>query len=202
MNKPQAGPYHWALLAVLFLAGLFWSGVVNAQMQTTNQARIVSGTYRVMFCRHACNLADSSTAIATGYIVLSRTPITLAKLPKKRREYFGELYRAIALRAEPNACFVLMKRHPGNSAATALPVGFTSWKDHQHTINLDLFRAPDSGYTLYLTISDDTLLRGVGQFWSGNGPEAQLPPDSVAGRRIGAAKPSLCIDAARRETFK
>jgi hypothetical protein len=89
----------WVPLAVLLAASSLWSESVWAQMQAVKQIHTSAGTYQLVFCRHACTLADSNTAIAVGYLVLSSTPIKLTKLPKKEREYFGKLYNSIGRRA-------------------------------------------------------------------------------------------------------
>jgi hypothetical protein len=156
----------------------------------------------VIFCQHMCSLVDSATAIATGYLILSDTPIDLTNLPESQRKRLRWLYQAISTQKSPNACFVLHARHPENSVAASLPVGFTTWDDARHdTVNLDLFRAPDSGYSVYLMMHNDSI-HGTGQFWSGNKPLTQLPPDSVSGIRIGNASPALCMQAAAHASVR
>jgi hypothetical protein len=195
MNKVELRLHHWAFLAALLLAVGVWSESAYAQVRNVKPIHTSSGTYRLVFCKNACTMADSNTAIAVGYLVLSSTSIKLIKLPKKEREYFSRLYKSVGRGLEPNACFVLKERHPGVSASAAQPVGFTSWTGTQQSIEVPFFRAPDSGYTLYLKLNDNTI-QGVGQFWSGNEGTVQLLPDSVVGQRVGAANPERCVNAA------
>lgn len=201
MSNSIAQPRRWVHLLALSAGLMLYTTLASAQAKTVNRARALPGTYQVVFCRHMCTMADSDTAIATGYIVLSEAPIKLTELPTKQRAYFSGLYKSVALHPTPNACFMMTKPASGSAAAAALPVGFTSWEIHQRTVHLDFFRAPDSGYTLYLILDDGATVHGVGQFWSGNESGTQQT-DSVTGRRIGPPRPDRCINAARHTLIK
>jgi hypothetical protein len=128
----------------------------------------------------------------------------MGDLPAKQREYLSSVYSDIAPnRKPPNGCFVLTSRQTAQDGGPIfLPVGFIYWESHRPgKVGLDFFRAPDSGYSVYLTIRADTV-QGTGEFWSGNGPDAQVPPDSITGRRTGPPDPALCINAAKHVTAK
>lgn len=153
----------------------------------------MAGTYRVSFCQLRCS--DTFAADVRGYIVLSDAPISLASLPPRIRRRVELQFQEVRRSDRPNACFTLVAKPRTKSVAGAEPVGFTSWVGDDSSADLSLFRAPDSGYDLSLELSQDSV-RGVGHFYSGNGPGAQLLIDSVIGRRVGPPDVARCLRAA------
>lgn len=154
------------------------------------QEREFAGTYRISICAGSCG--DTSRADVVGYLVLSAKALSFASVPAKAQRRLENEFASVGRKSRPNACFTLAKRR-GKSIAAARPVGFTNWvRTDSSSFELTLFRAPDSGYDLDLEHGAGAALRGVGRFWSGNGPSAQIGPDSVVAWRIGAADVKRC----------
>lgn len=179
-----------------------FGSVVLGQLPTTRDSsanspsRGQAGTYRIYLCRRLCTASDSSEAVASGYLVLSNSAITLDRVPKKERRYLLGIYSSVARRRQPTACFTLTRLQPDSVAALSMPVGLSDWTVSGRSIEVPFFRSPDSGYTAYFELSDG-VLKGTGEFWSGNEAQ-QIPPEYFAGTKIGPADPSVCITAARR----
>jgi hypothetical protein len=150
-----------------------------------------SGTYRIAFCAATCS--DTARADVIGYLVLSSKTLSFASVPARARRQLEKDFTSVARKSHPDACFALAAKASSQRAvAAARPVGFTNWVATDSSAELTLYRAPDSGYDVYLQHGAGGAIRGIGRFWSGNGPTAQVAPDSVIAWRIGAADATRC----------
>lgn len=187
----------WMLAVGLSHASVSWCGLAAQAADQASSRGVAQGTYSIVFCRGACSGTDSSAVIASGYLILSQRPIPLTAFPRQNRAYLRFLYHSIARKPEPDACFVVKQRSADGAVAAGQPAGFTNWIGDQNSIEVPFFRAPDSGYTLYLNVTGDSA-RGFGEFWWANDARPGVQRDSVFARRIGPPAPELCIIAAKR----
>lgn len=157
----------------------------------------VSGTYRILFCQTACTAADSAKATVTGWLVISGTDISLAKLPSSHRERLKQQFFLIAPTESPNACFVLTTQAHAGDLAGAAPLGFSRWRRlPPDTMQFELYQAPDAGYMVQVRILGASG-RGVGWLWSTEAPQGATR-DYVVLQRTGHANPKICFDAAEQ----
>lgn len=165
------------------LAGLALAAGARGAAQ---QARPLAGTYRVSICRGPCEPDDTTRALAWGVLVLSERPIDPRRLPDTRKiDEDGD--------APYNACFTLVQAVDAPTLAGVEPAALTHWEhDRRDTIEVLLFRSPDSGYYADLRATPDGL-RGRGHSWGIDMGPVQFPDDSLAARRIGPPDPSRCV---------
>jgi len=153
----------------------------------------LSGPYRIAFCATSCS--DSARADVIGYLVLSSKTLSFASVPARVRRQLEKDFTSVARKSHPDACFALVAMPSAQKTmAAARRVGFTNWFATDSSAELTLYRAPDSGYDVYIERSAGGLFHGIGRFWSGNGPTAQVAPDSAVAWRIGAADATKCSE--------
>jgi hypothetical protein len=159
----------------------------------------LSGTYRIAFCATSC--PDTARADVIGYLVLSSKELSFVSVPARARREFEKDFTSVARKSHPDACFALVANASSQKTmAAARPVGFTNWVASDSSAEVTLYRAPDSGYDVYLQRGAGGAIRGIGRFWSGNGPTAQVAPDSVVAWRIGAANATKCSEQLAHRT--
>jgi hypothetical protein len=91
------------------------------------------------------------------------------------------------------ACYVVKRDFEAQSYAGIEETGVTAWLITGHTLEFELFRSPDAGYSVEVERTGD-LLAGTGRSWgAGMGaPPPEYGPDLVFGRRRGPPDISVC----------
>jgi hypothetical protein len=177
---------------VLLVASL--SASIPAAIPPANR---VSGTYEILFCRRSCSLHDSSKGNVKGLLVLVEDSIPRSRLSPADLRNYDRMIGVDSPNEPPNACFVLTKSSPEGTLAGALPVGFSRWSHGiRDTIKLNLYRSPDSGYSISIAITEGAG-RGIGIYWAAVSPSEDEVRDSVVVYRTGDANPTRCLRAAR-----
>ena len=184
-------------LPYLSIVSTLLTAPLALQSQGSQAGRVMAGTYRVFFCRGTCDAKDTASVATKGFLVLSSSSMRLSSLSGRTRRKFQRLYHSVARSSSPNACFVFDKRSVGRELASAQPVGFTNWVATDTSAELTLYRAPDSGYNVYLHSSSDNSVTGEGALWSGNAGGDESPKEAVIAYRMGPATARRCIVAAR-----
>jgi hypothetical protein len=187
-------PKQESLVVALTLIGVaFANHKPRTERRFVAERSDLSGTYRIAFCAASC--LDTVHADVIGFLVLSPKTLSFAAVPARARRALQKDFTSVARKAHPDACFALVAEHSSQKTmAAARPVGFTNWIASDSSAELTLYRAPDSGYDVYLQrgAGGGEPLRGVGRFWSGNGPTAEVAPDSAVAWRIGSADATRC----------
>ena len=132
-----------------------------------------TGTYRVLFCEAACNVADSAHALVVGMVVLDTRP----------ERDFGYVSQAHA------ACFELRTVKP--RVTYSLSDGVTTWTVHNDSISFDTYRSPDAGYTIAVVLTPTGFV-GKGQSWGAGVAGIDAAPEYVSAERVGEPDLRAC----------
>lgn len=184
---------------------LVWTGTAfaisaaAAQEPTSPRIPRVAGTYALTVCRASCD-RDSGRVLTTGRLVLEERPYRLVDIPEPARSFLERTERFLLYAdagGAPNACFAFDDSAAGTLAG-ATRVGLTRWeRSSGDTLTVRLYHSPDAGYDVRASIASGALV-GRGESWGPWDESEDVPPDLVAGIRIGPPDRSVCVEAAER----
>jgi hypothetical protein len=146
------------------------------------------GTFRFQVCRFRCAWGDTTLAYAIGELALFPGS-SAADEPTSR----------YALHGQVNGCSRVRKRQdvPHTYLGIDENVQFHWVRNPSGEIRFDLFRSPDAGYPVAISISGDSLLgRGTSEV-CGVG-EISAAHDYIVGRRTGTPDRLVCTAAGSR----
>ncbi|QNK02226.1 hypothetical protein [Dyella telluris] len=174
------------LLALAPLAMMAWIRPVLADDAARD---LPEGTYELLICSEACSIDAPEKALISGRMVL--LPYTFSRA---ERELLDPRDDIVASQRDLSACYTLSLL-PGRKftgyANTRHPA-VTGWSYQNQRVHLSLFRSPDAGYEVDMSLSD-SLYTGTGMSWGAGAADPNDPHiDYVLARRTGPADISQC----------
>ncbi len=151
-----------------------------------------SGTYDLFVCKGPCTQGTASSVVARGVLVLVPAPFTAKSLNDRGPVHFE---RAYSIGGDPNGCFVLTVLAENRTFAGLIEFGLTLWRTHDDRVMFELYQSPDAWYFATVTVTNDGF-QGSGGSSGGAGSDANLTPDVLDGKRVGAADIGACLRAA------
>ena len=151
-----------------------------------------AGTYEVLICKGACSFTERANVVVKGVLVWMPAAFTSTEVTELRTHGFERVHYSDG---EPNACFVLRTVVKDRTYAGLVRTGITSWSLNGSNLWIDFYTSPDAGYVATVRFTGERL-EGEGDSLGGAEDEPHLGRDVVVGRRVGAAFPMKCIDAA------
>jgi hypothetical protein len=171
-----------SVLALLAVAVVGCAGL-SAHADTVSQ---VAGTYEIIICKRACSFSDRENVIATAALVLFDHVMTLEEWSRIDPNYNYDT-------RDSNACYTVSRKDGAQTYAGVSKKGISPWVLNGDTIEFNLFRSPDAGYSVEVNQTGN-LLAGTGKSWgAGMGaPPKEYGPDIIVARRLGPPNISAC----------
>ena len=178
--------------AVLFV--LATATTVNpASAEATHESP--AGTYEILICKGTCSFTERANVVVQGVLVWMPDSLAATEVRDLRTHGFERVHYSDE---KPNACFALHTVVKDRTYAGLVRTGITSWSLEGSKLRIGFYSSPDAGYVATIRFIGEHL-EGDGDSWGGAEDEPHLGRDVVVGRRVGAAFPMKCIDAAHAQ---
>jgi hypothetical protein len=152
----------------------------------------VSGTYELLVCRTKCDEAGKADLLVRGVLVLFESDLGQEALPRGVQARLKDWSTFILHDQKPNACFALQSLKQKGTYIGIIPAGLTRWTHEGHALRVPLYRSPDSGAEVLLTL-DRGILTGRSHEYGLLGDEGIVA--FVEARWRGPPTPTPCIEA-------
>jgi hypothetical protein len=152
-----------------------------------------AGAFELLICKGTCSFSERSNVVAQGVLVMVPTALAPSERSALRKRGFERVHWGDQ---PPNACFVLDTVVRDRTFAGLVRTGIASWSLRGSSLTIGLYSSPDAGYSATIRLIGDRL-EGDGTSWGGAEDEPNSGQDTLVGRRVGAAFPMKCIEAAQ-----